>query len=65
MVRYRCYFLGRNGKILVAEDIEASMDPDAIDRARQSFDQWPMFPAFELWLDDKRIHKEQRSRPAA
>ena len=65
MARYRCYFLGLNGKTLVAEDIEAGSDDCALDQARQSFSQWSMFPAFELWLDDKRIHKEQGSRPAA
>ena len=65
MARYRCYFLGVNGKILVAEDIDASSDVDALDRARQSFSQWPMFPTFELWQGDNRIHKEGRNKPAA
>jgi hypothetical protein len=65
IVRYCCYFLGHNGKELVAEDIEARSDEDAVERARRSFEQWPMFPAFELWLGNEHIHREERRRPAA
>ena len=64
MARYRCYFLGANGKILVADDIEALSDTDALAQARRRFDELPMFPSFELWLADRRIHKEVRTREA-
>ena len=65
MARYCCYFLCRNGRPLVAEDIEALSDGAAIAQARRAFAQWPMLPGFELWLNDELIHAENSGRPAA
>jgi hypothetical protein len=62
MARYRCYYLGANSKTLVADDIEALSDKDALVLARRRFEELPMFPSFELWLGDRRIHKEARTR---
>jgi hypothetical protein len=62
MARYRCYYLGANSKTLVADDIEALSDKDALVLARRRFEELPMFPSFELWLGDHRIHKEARTR---
>ncbi len=64
MARYRCCYLGANSKILVADDIEARSDTDALTQARRKFEELPMFPGFELWLGDHRIHKEARTREA-
>jgi hypothetical protein len=65
MAHYSCYFLGRNGKALVVEDIEARSDGHALEQARRAFSRWPMFPAFELCQGDTLIHNEDRKRPAA
>jgi hypothetical protein len=62
MARYRCYYLGANSKTLVADDLEALSDKDALVLARRRFEELPMFPGFELWLGDHRIHKEARTR---
>jgi hypothetical protein len=65
MAHYCCYFLGRDGKALVVEDIEARSEEGALEQVRWAFSQWPMFPAFELRGGDKLILREGRERPAA
>src|SRR5258707_14536229 len=58
-----CY-LGANSKILVADDIEARSDADALTPARRKFEELPTFPGFELWLGAQRIPKEARTQAA-
>jgi CheY-like chemotaxis protein len=60
MARYRCCYLGANDQTLVADDIEALSDSDALAQARQRFEKLPMFPGFELWLGERRILQEAR-----
>jgi hypothetical protein len=65
MRRYRCYFLGPNNNRLVVEEIEAMSDQDALERARDRFVLLVPFPAFELWRDDHRLHREERNAAPA
>jgi hypothetical protein len=65
MHRYQCYFLGPNDKRLVVEEIEAMSDQDAVERARDRFLLLAPFPTFELWRDDQRLHREERSAAPA
>jgi hypothetical protein len=65
MGRYRCYFLGPNDSRLLVEEIQAMSDQDALERARDRFVLLAPFSAFELWRDDHRLHREERSAARA
>jgi hypothetical protein len=63
VAHYRCYFIGRDGKIAGAEIVEAETARDAIDISRKLAAQSDH--AFELWQGQARLHKEAPAKPCA
>lgn len=57
MAHYRCYFLGRNGRIVQAEDIEAEAASEALQFCRGLCVTSGFF-SLELWQAGVRLHKE-------
>lgn len=61
MARYRCYFRGRDGLMLGAEDIDSNQDREAIEKARKRLASEHDFAAFELWHRERWVFAEMRA----
>ncbi len=57
MAHYRCFFLGLNGKIIQAEDLEAETASEAIEASRRLCTD-RAFSSFELWERQHCLHRE-------
>jgi hypothetical protein len=57
MASYRVYYYDYLGKIFSADDIEASEDTDAIQRAASLV----RVPVFEVWQRDRLVHRHPTS----
>jgi hypothetical protein len=62
MIGYRCYFLGRNGKIHHVDEFIAANDSAATEFARKLFAEGK-FPGIELWQGAKVVYVEGVSAP--
>jgi hypothetical protein len=54
MIGYRFYFLGQDGKIKSAEDIECPTDTDALAEAERRLAAGT-YPAIEVWERARRV----------
>ncbi len=55
MARYRCYFLGSNGQLVCAENIDSDDDETALTRARQLFATKAYASGFELTQGERQV----------
>ena len=53
---YRVHFLGRDGKPFATDEWRAASDDDAVLRARLGAEA----NGFELWREDRLIHREDK-----
>ena len=62
MAQFRCYFLGRVGKIQEAENVEADELGEAAKFARAHCTK-ARYRGFEIWQGPRRLHKEWVEKP--
>ena len=61
MAFYKVFYLGLNGAIFAAEDVECVDDDDAVERARERCSDHFEANGFEVWQRDRRVHLEKLS----
>ena len=56
MARYRCYFVGRDGRLLGADSIESDSDDKAVAIASEEFFQRGHARSFEVWQNKRPVY---------
>ena len=56
MARCRCYFMGADGRLLGAENIESGSDDKAIAIAQEEFFQRAYARGFAVWQTDRLVY---------
>ena len=59
MARYRCYFLGSQGQLVGAENIESAGDGEAVTIARRLFARKAHASGFELTQGDRQVAAQE------
>jgi|SwirhisoilCB3_FD_contig_51_2726534_length_334_multi_2_in_0_out_0_1 hypothetical protein len=58
MLGYRCYFLGKESRILARQDFYADSDTEALTTARSLVLEKKPYGGFELWEGIRYLHSE-------
>jgi hypothetical protein len=62
MAGYRIYYCDDQGKVFSAHDFEATNDLDAVERASRLASGRKL--PFEVWQDDRLVHRDPLALPA-
>ena len=59
MARYRIHFIGQDGKVFDAIELERDIDDAAIEEARR-LDVPSVGAGFDLWLEERLVYRHRR-----